>query len=131
MTIELKYLVFSIILGIIQLMAAAMAGTMDRGLRWNMGPRDTTRRELSPVAGRLERAFKNFLETFAFFAAAVLVAHALNVHSWMTTWGVMLYFWARVAYVPIYAAGISALRTAVWGVSVVGIVLLLAALLTR
>ncbi len=129
MTIELKYLVFSIVLGIVQLLAAACAGAVDRGLRWNMGPRDSTRRELSPVSGRLERAFKNFLETFALFAAAVLVAHALNIHSALTIWGAQLYFWARLVYVPVYAAGISALRTAIWAVSMVGIVMILIALL--
>lgn len=128
MTIELKYLVVSIILGIVQLFAAAMAGTMERGLKWNMGARDTTRRELGPVAGRLERAFRNYLETFPLFAAAVLIAHALNIHSALTVWGVQLYFWARLAYVPVYALGISGIRSAIWAVSMVGIVMMLVAL---
>jgi uncharacterized MAPEG superfamily protein len=128
MTIELKLLFFSIVLGIVQLVAAASAGTMDRGLRWNLGPRDQTKRELSPVAGRLERAFKNFMETFAFFAAAVLIAHVLNVHSALTVWGAYIYFFARLVYVPIYALGISAVRTGIWSISMVGIVMILLAL---
>ena len=96
-----------------------------------MGPRDTTRRELSPVSARLERAFKNYMETFAFFAAAVLIAHALNIHSALTVWGAALYFFARLAYVPVYALGISAIRTAIWALSMVGILMIVIALLTR
>jgi uncharacterized MAPEG superfamily protein len=43
----------------------------------------------------------------------------------MMTLGAELYLYARVAYVPIYAFGIPGLRTLVWTVSVVGIVLIL------
>lgn len=43
--------------------------------------------------------------------------------------GAQLYFWARLAYVPVYAAGIPYLRTLVWVVSIVGIILLLVAML--
>ncbi len=43
----------------------------------------------------------------------------------MTVLGAQLYFWSRLIYVPIYALGIPYLRTLVWTVSMVGIVLLL------
>ena len=36
-----------------------------------------------------------------------------------------LYFWARLVYVPLYAAGIPYVRSLVWVVSLLGIVLLL------
>ena len=55
--------------------------TLQRGLRWNAGPRDEPMPPLTGVAGRLSRALRNFLETFPFFAAAVLIAHAVNVHN--------------------------------------------------
>ncbi|MBU6247381.1 MAG: MAPEG family protein, partial [Xanthomonadaceae bacterium] len=42
--------------------------------------------------------------------------------------GAQLYLWARVAYLPVYAAGIPYLRSAVWGVSMVGLLLVLSAL---
>ncbi len=69
------------------------------------------------------------METFPFFAAAVLIAHLANRHSSMTVFGAHLYFWARVAYVPLYALGIPGARTLVWAASVLGIVLILLALL--
>ena len=42
-----------------------------------------------------------------------------------TALGAQLYFWARVAYVPLYAAGIPYLRSLVWAVSVAGILMVL------
>src|SRR5215203_2937350 len=43
--------------------------------------------------------------------------------------GCALYLWARVAYVPLYAAGVPLLRSLVWNVVTLGIVLLVVALL--
>jgi hypothetical protein len=60
------------------------------------------------VAGRLDRALRNFGETFALFAAVVLVAHVTDTHDALTEWGRRLYFWGRVAYVLLYAAGVPA-----------------------
>ena len=62
------------------------------------------------------------------FAVAVLLAFALQRHDSMTVLCAQLYFWARLIYVPVYAAGIPYLRTLVWTVSIVGIVLVLIAL---
>jgi uncharacterized MAPEG superfamily protein len=73
----------------------------------------------------LERARANLLETFVFFAAAVLAGYVLQRHTPMTVLGAQLYFWSRLVYVPIYALGIPYVRTLVWTVSMVGIVLLL------
>ncbi len=36
-----------------------------------------------------------------------------------------LYFWARVAYVPLYAFGVPVVRTLVWLVSFAGLLMLL------
>ena len=68
------------------------------------------------------------MQTFPFFAAAVLVAHVAGRHSWGTVLGAHLYFWARLAYVPLYAAGVPMVRTAAFVVSLFGIVLILLAL---
>jgi uncharacterized MAPEG superfamily protein len=69
-----------------------------RGYLWTAGSRDEAVPPLTGIAGRLERALCNFIETFPLFAAAVLIAHVTNTHSWMTEWGVQLYFGARVGY---------------------------------
>jgi uncharacterized MAPEG superfamily protein len=60
-----------------------------------------------------------------FFAAAVLMANAAGRHNWMTAWGVQLYFWGRVAYLPLYAFGVPLIRSLIWNVATLGIVLVL------
>ena len=42
--------------------------------------------------------------------------------------GASLYFWARLVYVPVYAAGVPVVRTLVWGVSIAGLIMVLGAL---
>jgi uncharacterized MAPEG superfamily protein len=125
MSTELQMLAFAIVLGLAQLVIAATLGTMQRGLKWNAGARDGDPKPLTGVAARMDRALKNFLETFGFFAAAVLavcLAQKTNAH---TALGAQIYFWARVAYVPSYAMGIAYVRTLIWAASMAGLVMVL------
>jgi uncharacterized MAPEG superfamily protein len=98
---------------------------MQRGYRWNAGPRDEVLPPLTGVAGRLNRALRNFLESFPLFAAAVLIASAANIHNDLTLWGAWLYVLGRVVYVPLYAFGVRYVRSLAWNVAVLGIFLIL------
>ena len=128
MTVELRMLTFSVVLGIVQIVLASHAASLQRGYRWAAGPRDEGAEPLRGVAGRLDRALRNFAETFPLFAAVVLAAHVSDTHGALTEWGARLYFWARVAYLPLYAAGVPLIRSLVWNVATVGILLLVVAL---
>ena len=128
MSTELEILAWTIVIGLVQIVLAAVFAVRERGLPWAMSPRDDPGRPLGSSASRLQRVQANFMETFPFFAAAVLIADALDVHTTMTVVGAHLYLWARVLYIPIYALGIPMARTAVWAVSVLGIALILLAL---
>lgn len=130
MTVELQLLAASICLGLVHIVLAAQAANVQRGLRWGGGPRDEALPPLSGVGGRLERAARNFLETFPLFTAAVLIADAADSHSWMTVGGAHLYFWARLIYLPAYASGIFLVRSLIWNVATIGIILILLAPLT-
>ena len=129
MTVELRMLTFSVVLGILQIIAASHAASLQRGYRWTASPRDDKVEPLRGVAGRLDRALRNFGETFALFAAVVLVAHTTDTHEALTEWGARLYFWGRVAYVLLYAAGVPLIRSLVWNVATIGIALFVVALL--
>jgi len=129
MTIEIKMLAWSIALGLAHVLLGATLMTQQRGLKWNTGARDGEVRPLTGVAARVDRALKNFLETFPFFAAAVLAVAFTQRTTADTALGAQVYFWARLAYVPIYAAGVPYLRTLVWAVSFWGLLQLLWALL--
>ena len=128
MTTELTILALAVVLGIVQIVLSAQSKNLVTGYRWAGGPRDEPRPPLTPIAGRLERALANFLETFPLFAAAVLIAHAAGHHDWMTVWGAQLYFWARVLYVPLYAFGVYLVRSLAWNVATFGIILILLSL---
>ena len=129
MTTEYQMLLWTVILGLVQLVIHVLAAIKARGLMWAFSPRDKAMPRLEGVYGRLDRAFYNLLETFPFFAAVVLLAGSMGVHNSMTVLGTQLFFWGRVVYIPVYAVGLPAVRTGVWTVSVVGIVMILAALL--
>ena len=128
MTTELKLLALSVVLGFVHIVLASHAASLKYGYRWSATARDQSMPPLGGVAGRLERASRNFLETFPLFAAAVLLAHAAGKESALTCWGANLYFWARVAYLPLYASGVFLVRSLVWNIAAFGIFLLLAAL---
>ena len=125
----MRLLTLSVVLGIVQIVAASHAASLQRGYRWTASPRDERVEPLGGVAGRLDRALRNFVETFPLFAAVVLAAHVTDTHNALTEWGARLYFWGRVAYVLLYATGVPLIRSLVWNVATIGIVLIVAALL--
>lgn len=123
MSIELQYLIFAVFLVLIQMVFQSVAGMLANGLMGAAGSRDDEVLTTG-IGGRFERAYYNMLETFPIFAALVLVVHVTE--SWDTTsaLAVQLYFWARVAYIPLYIITIPFLRTVAWIISMVGILML-------
>ena len=105
-SMEIRMLCWSMVLGLVQLVIATTLALKDQGPAYNTSPRDLPPPSVTVLTGRLQRAFGNFRETFVYFAVAVLLVTLLNKTNAATALGAQLYFWARVAYVPIYAAGI-------------------------
>lgn len=84
--------------------------------------------EATPLGGRAERAAANTKENFVLFAALALTAQVAGLGEQATA-GAAVFFWARVIYLPVYLLGITYVRSAVWGVGVVGLGMMLAALM--
>jgi uncharacterized MAPEG superfamily protein len=127
MSIELKILAWSIVLGLVQILLSAHAASLQVGYRYTAIARET-RPPLTGVADRLERALRNFLETFPLFAAAVLLVELTNRHGSLSRLGAEMYLAARIIYVPLYAAAVPVIRSLVWNVATGGIMLMLLAL---
>jgi uncharacterized MAPEG superfamily protein len=125
--ISLKILLYSITLGLVQLLVSISFNVAGRGIGYGVGARDTPPKPLGKWASRMERAYKNFLETFPLFAAAILVQYALDRNSHTAALGAQIYIWARALYIPAYLVAIPFLRTTLWTASIVGIVMILAA----
>jgi len=62
-------------------------------------------------ADRAKRAHYNSVENLVAFAPLALIVHAAGISSALTVLAVKLYFWARLAYFPVYAMGIPVVRT--------------------
>ena len=129
MTTELTLLAWTLVLAIVQILLPAMLRNRETGLDYNASPRDSEGPPVGVVTGRLKRAQANLFETLPLFASAVLIAHVAGRDGVLTLWGAGLYFGARVVYVPLYAFGVPYLRSLVWCVAMLGLVLILAALL--
>ena len=125
MTIELAMLAWGCILAIVHIFVAVRFKTRQYGTKWNMGARDEELPPLEPVAGRLARAQANFFETFPIMAAAVLIVTSVGLEDSRTAIGSVMWLGARILYLPLYAFGVPVVRTLVFAVSIVGIVLVL------
>ena len=97
------------------------------GRQIGLGNRDNLK-EATPMGGRAERAAKNSIEAAVFFVPLALIANAAGLDAEVML-GAQVAFWARIAYVPIYIAGIKYLRSLVWIVGVVGYGMMISAML--
>ena len=123
MSIDIKLLIWSVALALVQMLIAVIGAQMQVGLPPLVGNRENLPAMLG-WAGRAQRAHRNMLESIVVFGILVLVANATGKANAMTALGAELFFWSRLAYAVIYLAGIPWLRTAAWGVSLVGLVLI-------
>jgi uncharacterized MAPEG superfamily protein len=126
-SIEMEMLWLSAALGIVHFVLAIIASGAAGRTNWALGARDEPGPKFGTVGARLDRALSNFVQTFALFAAAVFIANTLGKHTPMSVWGAQIYFWGRVAYLPLYAFGVPVIRTLVWTASTIGIVMVLLA----
>lgn len=72
---------------------------------------------LAPMPGRINRNFRNYMETIPFFAAAVLTVQAAGVHNELTYWG----------SIALYVSGIPLIRSLFWNIAAFGMLAILAA----
>ena len=96
------------------------------GLKAGLSNRDDIP-EATPLGGRAERAAANSIEALVLFVPLALVAQ-LAGSTEQVMLGATIFFWARVAYLPIYLAGVIYLRSLVWGVGVAGLAMMVVAL---
>lgn len=123
MSIDLTLLVWSVALVVVQAVIGVTGAMLQVGLPALAGNREGLP-EVVGWAGRAQRAHRNMLESLVLFAALVLVAHVAGKANATTALGAQLFFWARLAYAGVYIAGVPWLRTAVWAVSIVGLLLI-------
>lgn len=124
MSIELTMLLWVVVLFVVQLAAQILAELMEHGIGYALSSRDDWKSPTG-IAGRIERAYFNLLETLPVFAALIFIALYTGKVNEMTELGSQIYFWGRLIYFPVYISGIPILRTLVWIGSIAGLLLIL------
>ena len=131
MTIESWSLFGAMVLGLVHLTVASFAFKAQVGNAYAVGARDEGLRPTG-VAARLDRAQRNFLETFAIFAAAVLLLENLNrTGSWLSEYGALAYLVGRAVYLPLYASGVPWLRSFSWNIATLGLAMVMIAIIWK
>jgi len=121
MPVEIKVLAWAAVLLLVHIFTAIHFKTKQYGAEWNMGARDEALPPLNPIAGRLERARDNFLETLPIALIALLGVVVSDKASATTALGAWIWLGARTLYLFVYWAGIPKLRTLIYLASLVGL----------
>ena len=123
MSIEMTMLIWSAALAMAYVLVQSTAYRLDYGILHAGSQRDNERAP-NKWAARGGRALRNFLETYGIFIALAVATELSGRSDGLTQWGVQIWFWARVGYLPSYFIDIPLMRSAFWLVSLVGLVLL-------
>ncbi|MEM8823679.1 MAG: MAPEG family protein, partial [Pseudomonadota bacterium] len=110
MTPELTYLTYAVLLLIAHMVVQATLSDLSKGIGWALGPQDESR-DQNAVAGRVDRALRNYVYNLPAFIALALMLHVTGLGTEGTALGAAIWFWARIAYIPAYAAGIPLIRS--------------------
>ena len=129
MSVELSILGWTLVLAIVQILLPAGLRNRETGVQYNAGARDEPAPPPGKITARLQRAEKNLFESLPLFIAAVLIAHVAHREGALTLWGAWTYLIARIVYVPLYGFGVPIVRSLVWGLSLLGLALILFAIL--
>jgi uncharacterized MAPEG superfamily protein len=122
---ELVCLELSVLLWFAHVLCRLFTARAEFGDAYLLGPRDEKKTPKGYVCGRAERALANYVENLVPFVALDLALIATGNTGGL---GAAIWILGRVAYLPIYLAGVAYVRTAAWAVSIVGLLMMLARL---
>jgi len=122
MSPDLKYLAYTAMLTAALWIPYITAQVMTNGLLRPENYVDPTSRPVPLCGHRAHRAYLNAVETFAPFAALVIVIQLAGKADAMTAFWATCYFWLRLAHAVVYWLAIPYLRTVIFTLGFVAIV---------
>lgn len=123
---EITLLGWSVVLLLVHIAFQSGLSARQRGLAWGAGARDEGHTPLGTHAGRAQRALDNFKETYPAFIALALALAVTGRTGGTGETGAWLWFAARIVYLPLYLLGVPWLRSAAYGVSLTGLLMMFA-----
>ncbi len=122
MTTDLTYLAYTAILTAALWIPYVIAQVMTNGPLAPANYVDPAARPLPLWGKRADRTYLNAVESFAPFAALVIVAHVAGKANAMTAFWAACFFWLRLAHAVVYLLGIPYVRTLVFTLGFVAVV---------
>jgi len=122
---ELTCLELSVVLWLAHVLCQAVTARAEFGDAYLFSPRDEERASKGLACGRAKRALANYVENLGPFIAMDLALIATQHTDGL---GATIWILGRIVYLPIYLMGVFYVRTAAWGVSIVGLLMMLARL---
>lgn len=129
MPAEILVLALAAVLLVAHIQLAIRFKTKQYGTDWNIGARDAEMPPLDPVAGRLERARDNFLETLPIAIIALFGVVLAGKTSDLTAICGWVWLAGRAIYLPLYWSGVKGWRTLAWAIATLAILVVLAVLI--
>ena len=122
MTLELQAVIVTTLILFMLLMFQGGLVPVNQGLKWGLGSRDEARKP-TELQARTSRTIANHIEGMLLFVPLVMVAELMQLATSMTAIGAGLYLAGRAAFAAFYLLGVPYLRSAAWGVSLIGIMI--------
>ena len=119
---ELTCLELSVVLWVAHILGQALTARAEFGDAYLFTPRDARLQPKGVECGRATRALANYIENLVPFVALDL---ALIATQHTGGYGATIWILARILYFPVYLMGTLYVRTALWGISVVGLLMML------
>ena len=121
MSTDLKYLALTAVLTASLWIPYVIAQVTTNGPLTPPNYSDPTPRALPLWGRRADRTYVNAVESFAPFAALVIVAHLTGKAEATAFWAIC-FFWLRVAHAAVYLLGIPYVRTLIFTLGYVAVI---------
>jgi uncharacterized MAPEG superfamily protein len=121
MSTDLKYLAYTAMLTAALWIPYIVCQVMSNGLLTPPNYVDPAPRPVPLWGKRADRTYGNAVESFAPFAALVIVAHVSGKANAMTAFWAVRFFWLRLAHAIVYLLAIPYVRTLIFTLGFVAV----------
>jgi uncharacterized MAPEG superfamily protein len=126
---ELTCLELSVALWLVHVLVQATVGNIELPIGYLLTSRDKPAAARGSLFGRATRALANYVENLTPFVAVALALIVTQRTGGSGALGATIWILARIVYIPIYLFDVIYARTAVWALSIVGLVMMLSRLI--
>jgi uncharacterized MAPEG superfamily protein len=122
---ELTCLESSVALWLVHVLVQATIGNVELPFGYLFTSRDKPAATSGLLFGRATRALANYVENLTPFVAVALALMVTQRTGGSGALGATIWILARIVYIPIYLFDVIYARTAIWALSIVGLMMML------